>query len=173
MQSDKTSSRKPKAAAESVPPTPEAAVPAPATKTRKAAPAATKKAPPKETSSAKRHRKAATPPASEPAVSSIPLPAPPSAEAGDAVTAPKAMAAASGTSYSSHHSDIVESVGNLTEPIKTTTQTTSAGEGNTISELDRDEIEKLAYSYWVARGQQHGSHIEDWLRAEQELTVRK
>jgi hypothetical protein len=61
----------------------------------------------------------------------------------------------------------------MTEPIRTTTQTTAAAEGNTLSELDRDEIERLAYSYWVARGQQHGSHIEDWFRAEQELRVRR
>ncbi|HSU30961.1 MAG TPA: DUF2934 domain-containing protein [Bryobacteraceae bacterium] len=83
------------------------------------------------------------------------------------------MAAASGTSYSSYHSDVVESVGNITEPIRTTTQTSGTAEGNTVSELDRDEIERLAYSYWVARGQQHGSHIEDWVRAEQEVRVRK
>jgi Protein of unknown function (DUF2934) len=173
MQSDKTSSRKPKAAAESVPPTPEAAASAPVTKTRKATPSAAKKASPKETSSVKRHRKSATAPASEPAVSSTPLPAPSSAEPGDAATSPKAMAAASGTSYSSYRSDVVESVGNIIEPIQTTTQTTGAGEGNTLSELDRDEIERLAYSYWVARGQQHGSHIDDWVRAEQELRARR
>jgi DUF2934 family protein len=32
-----------------------------------------------------------------------------------------------------------------------------------------DEIAKLAYSYWEARGYQGGSQEEDWLRAEQEL----
>jgi hypothetical protein len=32
-----------------------------------------------------------------------------------------------------------------------------------------DEISKLAYSYWEARGFQGGSPEEDWLRAEQEL----
>jgi hypothetical protein len=34
-----------------------------------------------------------------------------------------------------------------------------------------DEISKLAYSYWEARGYQGGSPEEDWLRAEQELLV--
>jgi Protein of unknown function (DUF2934) len=34
------------------------------------------------------------------------------------------------------------------------------------------EIAALAYSYWVARGQQGGSPEEDWLRAEQELSVK-
>jgi hypothetical protein len=32
-----------------------------------------------------------------------------------------------------------------------------------------DEIARLAYSYWEARGCQGGSPEEDWLRAEQEL----
>src|SRR5690242_6610632 len=32
-----------------------------------------------------------------------------------------------------------------------------------------EEIAKLAYSYWEARGYQGGSSEEDWLRAEQEL----
>lgn len=33
----------------------------------------------------------------------------------------------------------------------------------------RDEIAKLAYSYWEGRGRQDGAHVEDWLRAEREL----
>ena len=35
-----------------------------------------------------------------------------------------------------------------------------------------DEIAKLAYSYWEARGYQGGSPEEDWLRAEQELNAK-
>jgi hypothetical protein len=34
-----------------------------------------------------------------------------------------------------------------------------------------DEIAKLAYSYWQARGCQGGSPEEDWARAEQELRL--
>jgi hypothetical protein len=34
------------------------------------------------------------------------------------------------------------------------------------------EIERLAYSYWEARGKQGGSAVEDWLRAERELMRR-
>jgi hypothetical protein len=36
--------------------------------------------------------------------------------------------------------------------------------------LDREEIAKLAYHYWLAReGRGTGSPEEDWLRAEQDL----
>ncbi len=34
-----------------------------------------------------------------------------------------------------------------------------------------EEIAKLAYSYWEARGFQGGSPEEDWVRAERELLV--
>jgi len=36
----------------------------------------------------------------------------------------------------------------------------------------QEEIAVLAYSYWVSRGYQGGCPEEDWLRAEQELTLR-
>jgi len=32
-----------------------------------------------------------------------------------------------------------------------------------------DEISQLAFSLYESRGRQDGRHIEDWLRAEQEL----
>jgi hypothetical protein len=35
-----------------------------------------------------------------------------------------------------------------------------------------EEIGRLAYSYWEARGRQAGSETEDWLRAERELKRR-
>ena len=35
-----------------------------------------------------------------------------------------------------------------------------------------DEIARLAYSYWEARGRQGGEAWEDWLRAERELRER-
>jgi hypothetical protein len=35
-----------------------------------------------------------------------------------------------------------------------------------------EEIATLAYSYWEQRGWQHGNDVEDWLRAEKELTSR-
>ena len=36
-----------------------------------------------------------------------------------------------------------------------------------------EDIARLAYSYWEARGRQHGSALEDWLRAEREIQKRK
>ena len=34
------------------------------------------------------------------------------------------------------------------------------------------EIARLAYSYWEARGRKGGSALEDWLRAEMELSAK-
>jgi hypothetical protein len=36
-----------------------------------------------------------------------------------------------------------------------------------------EEIARLAYAYWEARGRQHGSHEADWYRAERELLRRQ
>src|SRR5690242_14716507 len=38
--------------------------------------------------------------------------------------------------------------------------------------LSRDEIGRLAYQLWLARGCPHGSAEIDWLQAEQELCAR-
>jgi hypothetical protein len=37
----------------------------------------------------------------------------------------------------------------------------------------REEIARLAFSYWESRGRQGGSAEEDWLRAEKELRSRR
>jgi Protein of unknown function (DUF2934) len=42
-----------------------------------------------------------------------------------------------------------------------------------IVEIDREEVAKLAYLYWEARGGQGGSPENDWIRAEEELKNRK
>ncbi len=50
-----------------------------------------------------------------------------------------------------------------------------AAKKKTVSEMPkaaaptREEIERLARSYWEARGYQDGNAEQDWLRAEQEL----
>jgi hypothetical protein len=38
---------------------------------------------------------------------------------------------------------------------------------------DQEEVARLAYSYWLARGCPEGSPEEDWLRAEQEVQQHK
>ena len=40
------------------------------------------------------------------------------------------------------------------------------------SALSREEVARLAYSYWEARGFTHGLADEDWVRAESELLAR-
>jgi hypothetical protein len=32
-----------------------------------------------------------------------------------------------------------------------------------------DKVAELAHRFWNERGRQHGHHVEDWFRAEQEL----
>jgi hypothetical protein len=44
---------------------------------------------------------------------------------------------------------------------------------NSRSELDRAEIERLAYQYWEERGCEHGCHDNDWYRAEAEIRKRR
>jgi hypothetical protein len=43
------------------------------------------------------------------------------------------------------------------------------GAANSPKPPSRNEVAALAHSYWEARGRQHGSPEEDWLRAESEL----
>ena len=38
--------------------------------------------------------------------------------------------------------------------------------------VTHQQIAELAYSFYIARGHAHGSHEEDWRRAEQELAAR-
>ena len=35
--------------------------------------------------------------------------------------------------------------------------------------VSQEEVARLAHTYWQQRGGNHGYHIEDWFRAEQEL----
>jgi len=46
-----------------------------------------------------------------------------------------------------------------------------ANSGNVA--IQDEEIARLAYSYWEARGGQEGSPEEDWLRAERQLQAGK
>ena len=44
------------------------------------------------------------------------------------------------------------------------------GNGVPVPAPTIDDIARLAYSYWEARGGDNGSPEDDWLRAERELT---
>jgi len=52
------------------------------------------------------------------------------------------------------------------------TETKTSASTSIAIEPSREEIAKLAYLYWEARGCQGGSEEEDWLRAERELRSR-
>ena len=73
------------------------------------------------------------------------------------------------TQFDSVESRVIDAVGVMTP----------AGQSSevaiTSSEISpsHEEIAKLAHSYWAARGFQHGSPEEDWLRAERELTAKR
>ncbi len=54
-------------------------------------------------------------------------------------------------------------------PLPAPSQSESHSEKTTRT-ATHEEIAKLAFSYWVARGRVHDSPDLDWLRAEQELT---
>jgi hypothetical protein len=75
--------------------------------------------------------------------------------------------------------EIVKKAKAPARPRKTTTKKTS-GEFATqpngaihsnVTEIrpSHDQVAQLAHRYWKERGQQHGHHVEDWLRAEEEL----
>lgn len=174
MQSNKSSSRKPReTAADTAGALPEADAAVPVKKARKTTAASGSKAPKKEASKdavpAKRHRKTAA--AGDTAVS--PLESPTTALAGEAPAPLRAMAAASGAGTGSFQSDVVESAGNMTEPRAMGGANAPANEAVLNAGVNREEIAALAHSYWAARGYQHGSHEEDWLRAERELKSRR
>ena len=152
MQSNKTSSRKPReTAANAAGQLSEGAATGPVKKPRATAAAATGAKPSKGTGAATRHRKAAN--------EAVTLPNNEASftEATGAKTAPKTMAAASGAGAGAFPSDVVPSVGQSTEP-------------RTVS---REEIAALAHSYWLERGGEHGAHEDDWFRAEQTLKARR
>jgi hypothetical protein len=65
---------------------------------------------------------------------------------------------------------IVDAVGVVAPAVETPSALTS--EIAPRHEATQEEIAKLAYSYWIARGYSHGGAQEDWLRAEQELRRR-
>jgi len=55
-------------------------------------------------------------------------------------------------------------------PVETAVPTNGAARSN-VTEIrpSHDQVAQLAHRYWNERGQQHGHHVEDWLRAEHDL----
>jgi Protein of unknown function (DUF2934) len=111
-----------------------------------------------EATPAKNHRKtaigAAAIPASESSLVANTLPEIPDA--------PKAMAAAAGSDSASVDTAIIDPVGVVAAP-----------ETSTGPQYSHEDVAKLAYSYWIARGHSHGAADEDWLRAEAELAGKR
>jgi len=55
-------------------------------------------------------------------------------------------------------------------PATDTALTNGAAHSNlTEMKPSYDQVAMLAHRYWAERGGQHGHHVDDWLRAEQEL----
>jgi hypothetical protein len=74
--------------------------------------------------------------------------------------------------------DTAKKAKTTTKPSATTTKTaiktpaktaTKKVETVTSSKPTREEIERLAKTYWAERGGHNGSAEQDWLRAEKEL----
>ena len=51
----------------------------------------------------------------------------------------------------------------------TESKPTKAAASKAKAPVTPEQISHLAYQYWVERGRPHGSHHEDWVRAEKAL----
>jgi len=58
------------------------------------------------------------------------------------------------------------------EPSKTATKKENAVSNSQPKVVSREKIQQVAYHIWVQRGYQHGSALEDWIKAERELLGR-
>ena len=53
---------------------------------------------------------------------------------------------------------------------KTTEKKAEAATGIAmVKPVSQEEVARLAHRFWAERGYQHGKHVDDWFRAEQEL----
>jgi Protein of unknown function (DUF2934) len=93
-----------------------------------------------------------------------------SASEPDAVPAPRTngKAAVAGAG-----SLIVDAVGVVEPALETKLAAAATPEVELPREVAHQEIAKLAYSYWIARGYSDGGAEQDWLRAERELRQRR
>ncbi len=65
--------------------------------------------------------------------------------------------------------DTVKKTKSPAKPRKTAAKKEKTAPTARLAMPPREEIERLARSYWAARGYQDGNAEQDWLRAEQEL----
>lgn len=95
-------------------------------------------------------------------------------EVASAETSPVArtFAAAAAASSASPEAAIIDSAGVVAPAVETSLSKTPVTE-TAPRTATREEIAKLAHSYWAARGYAHGFAEEDWLRAERELNGRR
>ena len=80
----------------------------------------------------------------------------------------KVMAATAGAGVT--NGGIVDSVGVVTSSIQEASVSNPAIQSKGLT--SKEEIARLAYSYWESRGFTHGLADEDWIRAEAELLAR-
>jgi DUF2934 family protein len=56
------------------------------------------------------------------------------------------------------------------KPKKTVAKKTEPATGIAmVKPIAQEEVAALAHRFWAERGYQHGQHVDDWFRAEQEL----
>ena len=115
-----------------------------------------------EAGAAKTHRKLSTPVVSESARLSV-----------EPIVAKKAKTAVA-TADTAGSAAIGDAVG-VIAPVQPEIEKIGLdiAEVGTPHEIPHEEIARLAHSYWVARGYSHGSSVEDWLRAEEELRAKR
>jgi hypothetical protein len=93
------------------------------------------------------------------------------ADAGTEKNGVRTLAAALGGASVS--ANIVDPVGVVAPPVQPEPAIASVAETPARRQVTQEEIAKLAYTYWIARGYGDGGAEQDWLRAEQELTARR
>ena len=54
-----------------------------------------------------------------------------------------------------------------------TPSNSNARDALSFDQMEQKAIAQLAYTYWEQRGKPVNSALEDWLRAEQEVTARR
>ena len=89
----------------------------------------------------------------------------------DAAKKPRSKRTTSASSQSQATGTPMEDLAVQAAPVEAS-QPQSVGDAPSSAVSIREQIAQLAYSYWEARGYQHGDPDEDWYRAEREVLSR-